>query len=68
VYLWLHPIFDYLNLRPTQIQTPQVFITHDFQHWQTGSVVKDLPSNVELDPNANVVYVLPWEDIPQTDM
>ena len=61
VYLWLHPIFDLLNLRPTK--TPQVLITNDCDQWETGSIVVDIPKEFELDPNSNIILVLPWEDV-----
>lgn len=61
-YLWLHPIFDYLNLRPVQTQFIKPPIT--YQHWDTGTIVNDIPSDIELDPNGNLLHVLPfWDDV-----
>jgi hypothetical protein len=59
-YLWLHPIFDFLNLRP--IHTPIFKPVITYQHWDTGSLVFDIPSDRELDPNGNLIHVLPWEE------
>ena len=45
------------------MKTPQVFITNDCVHWETGSIVVDIPEDVELDPNSNFIFVLPLEDV-----
>ena len=45
------------------MKTPQVLISNDCDQWETGSIVKDIPPDFEIDPNSNFILVLPWEDV-----
>jgi len=58
-YLWLHPLFDLLKLRPKPEQ--KVFITNDFEHWDTGSLVQEIPSHIDLDEaDQGPICIVPW--------
>jgi len=51
-YLWHH--IDKLGL------VPKVYITEDFDHWTTGSFVKDIPADFDHNMNArDPVYMFP---------
>ena len=58
-YLWQHPLIELLKLNKTKDQ--KIYITNDFQVFETGSLVKDIPNFEDLDLNDNqTIIVLPW--------
>ena len=60
MYEWQHPILKLLGL----LSQPKVLITNDFDHWSTGSFVKDIPNPSQLDLNMNqTILVIPFEPL-----
>lgn len=60
MYEWQHPLLNLLGIS----RKPKVLITNDFDHWTTGSFVKDIPNPSELDLNMNeTILVIPFEPL-----